>query len=164
METDLKNVHKLYTEVTSRLIARRLTITSMESCTGGLISSLLTDTEGSSAVVKGAFVTYSNEAKIRLGVSGQTIGTYGVYSAQTALEMAAVCRRYYSADIGIGVTGTTGNTDPANRDSIPGEVWFAIDHADTRQAYHLTIPVLPSRFAYKLTAAEAIARELLALI
>ena len=47
----------------------RILITTMESCTAGQIASLLTDTSGSSAIIEGAFVTYSNEAKIQIGVS-----------------------------------------------------------------------------------------------
>ena len=74
-----------YTELTLGLIRRGLTITTMESCTSGQIASLITDTEGSSAVLKGAFVTYSNEAKIMQGVPAAIIGTYGVYSAETRL-------------------------------------------------------------------------------
>ena len=76
-----------YKELTLGLIRRGLTITTMESCTSGQIASLITDTEGSSAVLKGAFVTYSNEAKIMQGVPAAIIGTYGVYSAETASAM-----------------------------------------------------------------------------
>ena len=89
-----------YTELTLGLIRRGLTITTMESCTSGQIASLITDTEGSSAVLKGAFVTYSNEAKIMQGVPAAIIGTYGVYSAETAAAMAEACRAVYGADIG----------------------------------------------------------------
>ncbi|MGN0960180.1 MAG: CinA family protein, partial [Coriobacteriales bacterium] len=53
---------RLYRQLTLLLIERGLSASTMESCTGGLIASLITDTEGSSAVLKGAFVTYSNEA------------------------------------------------------------------------------------------------------
>ena len=55
--------------------------------------------------MKGAFVTYSNEAKIRQGVPAQTISRYSVYSRETAAEMAKACAEAYGADIGIGVTG-----------------------------------------------------------
>ena len=97
-----------FEKITKLLIERRLTITTMESITAGLIASLLTDTEGSSAVLKGAFVTYSNEAKILQGVPAETIEKYTVYSQETAEAMARACARAYQADIGIGVTGTAG--------------------------------------------------------
>ena len=74
---------------------------------------------GASAIFKGGFVTYSNEAKIRQGVPAEVIGTFGVYSPQTAEAMAEACRMAYQAQIGVGVTGTTGNMDPSNADSVP---------------------------------------------
>lgn len=99
----------------------------MESATSGQIASLITDTEGSSAVLKGAFVTYCNEAKIMQGVPAEVLDTYTVYSKETAEAMARACTEAYNADIGIGVTGTMGNIDPSNPDaSAPGQVYFAI--------------------------------------
>ena len=79
-----------------------MTITTMESATSGQIASLITDTEGSSAVLKGAFVTYCNEAKIMQGVPAEIIDKYTVYSTQTAEAMAKACTAVYQADIGIG--------------------------------------------------------------
>ena len=119
-------VHRKYKHLTKKLIETRQTITTMESCTSGQIASLITDTEGSSAVLKGAYITYSNEAKIKQGVPKETIDTYGIYSAETAEAMAVACRTSFKADIGIGVTGSFGNADPNNPDSVPGEVFFAI--------------------------------------
>ena len=116
-----------YRALTLWLIEQKLTITTMESATAGQIASLITDTEGSSAVLKGAFVTYCNEAKIQQGVPADVIDTYTVYSKETAAAMAEVCRESYQADIGVGVTGTMGNIDPANPDaSVPGQVYFAV--------------------------------------
>lgn len=149
-----------YTELTLWLIRRGLTITTMESCTSGQIASLITDTEGSSAVLKGAFVTYSNEAKILQGVPAGIIETYGVYSAETAAAMAEACRSAYKADIGTGVTGSFGNADPANADSVPGEVYFAVATERGTETFHCTIPVQASRLAYKLYMADVIADRL----
>ena len=81
---DESTVREKYRRLTLGLIENKLQITTMESCTSGQVASLLTDTEGSSAVVKGAFITYSNEAKIRQGVPAQLIEQYGVYSPETA--------------------------------------------------------------------------------
>ena len=121
-----EEVREKYDNLVKYLIKNNISITTMESCTAGQIASLLTDTSGSSAIIKGAFVTYSNEAKIRLGVSGETIDEYGVYSKETAAEMARACREFYDADTGIGVTGTFGNVDPENKDSVLGEMYFVI--------------------------------------
>lgn len=151
------NYHKL----TKILISRNLTITTMESATSGQIASLITDTEGSSAVLKGAFVTYCNEAKIMQGVPSEIIDKYTVYSKETAGAMAKACRKAYNANIGIGVTGTMGNVDPANPDvSVPGQVYFAIDIDGNVQAYYVKLPPQPSRLAYKLAVAEEIYEEL----
>ena len=161
---DESTVREKYRRLTLGLIENKLQITTMESCTSGQVASLLTDTEGSSAVVKGAFITYSNEAKIRQGVPAQLIERYGVYSPEPAASMAENCRASYSAAIGIGVTGSFGNVDPANPDSIPGEVFFAIACEKGTSVYHCAIPEQPSRLDYKLYMADVIADRLLLLL
>ena len=150
-----------YISLTKRLIEQGRTITTMESCTSGQIASLITDTEGSSAVLKGAFVTYSDEAKILAGVPKEIIDTYGVYSAETAAAMAEACRRTYRADLGIGVTGSFGNADPLHADSVPGEVFFAIAESGGTKSYHCRVPAQASRFQYKLYMADVLADQLL---
>lgn len=150
-----------YEKVTKALLEDGLTITTMESCTSGQVASLITDTEGSSAAIKGAFVTYSNEAKIMQGVPEEVIKTYGVYSAETAAAMAEACRNAYQADIGVGITGSFGNADPNNEDSVPGEVYFAIALIGETKCFHCSIPVQESRFTYKLYMADVIANQLL---
>ena len=87
-EADIRND---YRKLTKLLIEKNLTITTMESATSGQIASLITDTEGSSAVLKGAFVTYCNEAKIMQGVPAEVLDTYTVYSKETAEAMARAC-------------------------------------------------------------------------
>ena len=79
-----------YRSLTKRLIEKKLTITTMESATSGQIASLITDTEGSSAVLKGAFITYCNEAKIKQGVPAEILDKYTVYSRETAEAMANI--------------------------------------------------------------------------
>ncbi|MCF0179807.1 MAG: nicotinamide-nucleotide amidohydrolase family protein [Bacteroidales bacterium] len=108
------------------LIENKISITVMESCTSGMIASRITDTEGASAIFKGGFVTYSNEAKIAAGVDATIIEKYGVYSKECAEAMALTAQRNFASDIAIGITGSTGNVDPANKDSIIGEVFFCI--------------------------------------
>lgn len=157
-------IREEYRKLTKLLIKRQLMITTMESATSGQIASLITDTEGSSAILKGAFITYSNEAKIMQGVPAEIIDQYGVYSRETAKAMAASCRKAFDANIGIGVTGTMGNVDPANRDSIPGQVYFAIDYNGQMQEYYRELPVQPTRYAYKLAVAKEVVDELLYLL
>ena len=155
-----EQVREKYDDLVKYLIKSNISITTMESCTAGQIASLLTDTSGSSAIIKGAFVTYSNEAKIRQGVSENIINEYGVYSKETAAEMARVCRDFYDADLGIGVTGSFGNVDPKNKDSVPGEVYFAISTREGTESFYCEVPEQPSRLYYKLYMANVIADEI----
>ena len=156
----LKKTQELYHRITLKLIEKEWTVTTMESCTAGFIASLLTDTEGSSAILKGAYVTYSNTAKVDNGVPATVITRFGVYSPETAEMMAKACRESYEADIGIGITGSFGNPDPNNRDSVIGSVYVSFDVRGKRQSWHLQIPEQPSRFDYKRVVAEAVGEKL----
>ena len=158
-------VREKYHRLTCLLIDRNLMITAMESATSGQIASLITDTEGSSAIFKGSFVTYSNEAKIRLGVPEDIIRTYSVYSVQTAEAMARSCAAFYNADIGIGVTGTMGNIDPANAESSnPGSVYYAVYFRGTTTSCAVKIAPQSTRLLYKFRAAEKVADTLLSIL
>ena len=85
------------------------TIACAESCTGGLLTSRLTDVAGSSAYVMGAVVSYTNEVKASLvGVHEATLKAFGAVSEETAREMAEGVRRVIPADIGVGITGIAG--------------------------------------------------------
>lgn len=155
------SVRQKYRDLTLLLIKRGITVSTMESCTAGQIASLITDTEGSSAVFRGSYVAYCNDEKIRLGVPAEVIDSYGVYSEQTASEMARLCRRDFRTDLGVGISGTFGNTDPNNSDSVPGEVFFAISTAKETRSFHCTIPTQRTRFDYKLYMADAVADHIL---
>ena len=155
------SVRQKYRDLTLLLIERGITVSTMESCTAGQIASLITDTEGSSAVFRGSYVAYCNDEKIRLGVPAEVIDSYGVYSEQTASEMARLCRHDFRTDLGVGISGTFGNTDPNNSDSVPGEVFFAISTAKETRSFHCTIPTQRTRFDYKLYMADAVADHIL---
>ena len=157
-----KEVRNDYERLTKELILRGLTITTMESITAGQIASLITDTEGSSAALRGAFVTYSNEAKILQGVPAETIERYSVYSEETAAAMADACRKAYQADIGIGVTGTAGTTDPENPEaSETGTVYYAFSMARGTESFTVHISPQETRHAYKMAVAGEIVTALL---
>jgi competence/damage-inducible protein CinA-like protein len=85
-----------------------LTLATMESCTGGLLASTITDVPGSSDYFKGGLVSYATEMKLAWGVSREIVETHGVISGECAREMARVAREKLSADVGIGVTGVAG--------------------------------------------------------
>lgn len=157
-----KEVRVKYRHLTNLLIQNRLTISTMESATSGQIASLITDTEGASAVIKGAFVTYSNDAKIMNGVPADVIEKYSVYSKETASAMAVSCALLYNADIGIGVTGTMGNADPANPESsVPGQVYFAVAYKGITYPFFKEIPHQESRLMYKLAVADEVCDKII---
>jgi len=88
---------------------KKLKLATAESCTGGMISSAITELSGSSDIFDRGFVTYSNEAKIEmLGVSPKTIETNGAVSEQTAYQMAQGALKNSLGDIAVSVTGIAG--------------------------------------------------------
>ena len=101
----MNNAEKLV----NRLIELGYTITTAESCTGGMISSTIVDVAGASSVVNECHVTYSNEAKVKyLKVKEKTLQEYGAVSENTAYEMALGAGDLACADVAIGVTGLAG--------------------------------------------------------
>jgi nicotinamide-nucleotide amidase len=90
---------------------RDLKLALAESCTGGLLGSLITDVAGSSDYFLGGAVTYAYSAKEAiLGVRQDTLAEYGAVSPQTAEEMAQAARRIFGADLALAVTGIAGPT------------------------------------------------------
>lgn len=91
------------------LMEKDLTIGTVESCTGGLISARLTNVPGVSKVLKNCLVTYSNKSKRKLvGVKKETLEMYGAVSKQVAAEMAKGLAKLYKVDVAIAVTGIAG--------------------------------------------------------
>lgn len=159
----LESVQALYERLTKKLIKSGLTISTMESCTSGLVASLISDTEGSSASFIGGNITYCNEAKIKAGVPTWIIDEFGVYSEETARSMARCASQNFSTDIGVGITGTLGNFDKANQDSKVGEVFFAIDFKGEINSYNISIEKSAERFEQKLMVAQVVGIKLLSL-
>lgn len=127
--------------IIKKLIKSGTTISTMESCTSGLIASMITDTEGASAIFPGGYVTYLNETKIFIGVDENIIKTYGVYSKECAEAMAETVREKMHTDIAIGITGTTGNVDPNNADSVQGKVYFCIIVGEKKNSFEFDADV-----------------------
>ena len=99
------SIQKIWNEIVQKLIQKNLTISAMESCTGGGIANEITNISGASSVLRESYVTYCNEAKIKQGVSADIIEKFTVYSKETAIEMAKAAKHQANSDIGIGVTG-----------------------------------------------------------
>lgn len=88
------------------LLKNNMTISFAESCTGGMLASTLINVSGSSNVINESYVTYSEEAKMRiLGVSKETLNKYTVYSSEVAEEMAEGLKKVTHANVCASVTG-----------------------------------------------------------
>ena len=110
--------------IADQMHERSQTLAVMESCTGGLLSSTLTDVPGSTQYFTAGLVTYHAQQKIDAGVPVEVIEEFGVISQETAKAMAKAVRERYRTDYGIGVTGVAG-PDPA--DGVPpGTVHVAV--------------------------------------
>ena len=127
-------VKYLARDVITILKKEAVLLTTVESCTGGMLASALTDIEGASAVFERGFITYSNQSKIEtLGVKPDIIKSFGAVSAQTASNMALGALQYSKADFAIAITGVAG---PKSSESKPiGLVYIAIAHKDGGQVF-----------------------------
>lgn len=95
--------------VAKLLVEKNLTIAVSESCTGGMVSSMLIDYPGISQVFMEGCVTYSNEAKMsRLGVKKETLDSFGAVSTETAIEMAKGVAMNLKTNVGLSTTGIAG--------------------------------------------------------
>ena len=115
----------LATELGAALKARGYMLVLAESCTGGMVAEVITSVAGSSAWFDRGYVTYSNQAKIdMLGVSAQTLETFGAVSEQIAVEMAFGALKHSQAHIAGSITGIAG-PDGGTADKPVGTVCFA---------------------------------------
>jgi nicotinamide-nucleotide amidase len=115
---------------------KKLTLATAESCTGGLLSAVITEIPGSSLVLDRGFVTYTNEAKQQmLGVAPTTITTYGAVSRECAEEMAKGALAHALVDLSVSITGVAGPTG-----AVPGKpiglVHFAAASRSGRMIHH----------------------------
>jgi len=112
-------------QLADRLQSHSLTITTAESCTGGLIAKSLTDVSGSSAWFRQAWITYSNDAKSQmLGVSDELLAQHGAVSAAVVEAMAKAAQSLSGASIAIAVSGIAG-PGGATPGKPVGTVWIA---------------------------------------
>ena len=143
-----------------RLLQQRgLKLSLAESCTGGLISSRITDVPGSSEYFLGGIVSYAYEAKVDLlGVSWDTLKSHGAVSEQTVLEMARGVRKALKTDIAIAVSGIAG-PGGATADKPVGTTWIALVADGVEQARHFQFD--GDRVQNKESSAEAALQVLL---
>ncbi|MBR5659441.1 MAG: nicotinamide-nucleotide amidohydrolase family protein [Lachnospiraceae bacterium] len=122
-------------ELVALLLEKKMTVTTAESCTGGLIAATLISVPGVSACLNETLVTYANASKHkRLGVSEETLATYGAVSEQTAREMALGALAFADADISIVSTGIAG-PDGGTKEKPVGLVYIGIGCRAQNKAY-----------------------------
>jgi nicotinamide-nucleotide amidase len=146
----------LETMVGGLLREKGLSLVTMESCTGGLLASTITDVPGSSNYFKGGLVAYSNQIKELWGVPAELITQHGAVSAEVALAMATAVRQRLGADIGLSTTGVAG-PEPLEGKPI-GTVFVGVDDGRKGRAVQGNYP--PPRLQIKRRATVAALFEL----
>ena len=134
------------------LVTKNMSVTTAESCTGGLIASLITREPGSSKVFGSGFVTYANTSKNKiLDVPKATLVKHGAVSEPVVLAMLLGALKYGESDIGIAVSGVAGPGGGSD-DKPVGTVWMAWGTHDQHRAVRLQIPGSRDRFQILVAA------------
>lgn len=110
-------------QLAALLLNRGARLTTVESCTGGMIAAALTDKAGSSDWFEGGWVTYSNELKQALGVPVEALRDHGAVSQPVARAMAQAGQRQAGVDVAVAVTGVAG-PGGGSKEKPVGTVWI----------------------------------------
>lgn len=123
----MTRIGQLAKQLVTSAAQANIMVTAAESCTGGMVTTALTDVAGASAVLDRGFVTYSNEAKIDLlGVREATLQAFGAVSSQTAAEMAAgALSAAPKCQLAVAITGIAGPGGGSLEKPV-GLVWFGL--------------------------------------
>ncbi|WP_054738588.1 competence/damage-inducible protein A [Cellulosilyticum ruminicola] len=133
------NEDKLEEQVLECLKKHDYTVSTVESCTGGLLAGRLVNCSGISAYFEQGMVTYSNEAKTKLvGVKAETLASVGAVSPETAKEMAEGVKRVTGADIGLSTTGVAGPTGGSKEKPV-GLVYIGLALPDQTYVHELRL-------------------------
>ena len=117
---------EVYHQLIEYLKEKNITISTAESCTGGLIAKLITDVPGSSRVFLGSIIPYSNELKMKwLGVTPETIEKFGAVSENTVQEMLTGILQETDSDLAVAVSGIAGPTG-GTKDKPIGTVYIGV--------------------------------------
>jgi nicotinamide-nucleotide amidase len=119
----------------SLLIKKHLTIATAESCTGGLLAAALVNVSGVSECLNESYITYSNEAKMRiLQVTKDTLDTYGAVSKECVVEMAENLQKIAHSEVAVSISGIAG-PNGGSTDKPVGTVFVAIQYFDTMTTF-----------------------------
>ena len=147
-------------EIGKILIKKNLTISTTESCTGGLLSSKLTDISGSSAYIKLNLITYANEAKNKmLGVSLNTLNAFGAVSEECAYEMAKGLYNLTNSDICVSTTGIAGPTGGTIEKPV-GLMYSTIYTPQKCKTYKIQVNSMLSRTEIKKAFVEEVLKNI----
>jgi 1,2-diacylglycerol 3-beta-galactosyltransferase len=135
MTANKEHLFELSAQIGEMLTRKNLTVSTAESCTGGLLGHVLTGVSGSSAYYLGGVISYSNSVKAKiLGVNYETLLEHGAVSHQTAQEMAEGTRERLDATIGLSTTGVAGPTGGTPEKPV-GLVYIGISTENDTQSY-----------------------------
>ena len=123
-------------KLVEKLIEKKKTVATMESCTGGGVSNAITNIEGASEILKYSAVTYSNEYKIKMGVSSEVIDKYSVYSEECSIEMSKNISAFAGSDFGVGITGKLNRVDINNPFGEDNQVFISIYDKENNKFYN----------------------------
>ena len=146
--------------VGAALVARGMTLATMESVSGGFLANTITEAPDSNQWYRGGNVAYTIEAMIASGVDSGVLETHGVVSQETANAMSQVAQSATAADFGIGMTGVLGPQDLEGH--RPGTIHIAIAHGDDVREFPLRTP--PRRLVIKRRSCNTALTELRKLI
>lgn len=148
-------------KIINKLKSENKTISTMESCTGGLLANLITNIEEASDVFKFGAVTYSNEFKIKMGVDKDLINKYSVYSIEVSRSMSLSISKFTNSDYGIGITGKLLREDKENLTDKDNIVYASIYSLKENKYYDLEIEVFENnRESNKMLVAKKVIEKL----
>lgn len=129
-----QNLDKTVTDIVKLLLDKSLKIATAESCTGGMISQLITSVPNASSVFDMGVCTYANNAKMQLlGVKSESLENHGAVSCEVALEMAKGIKTLAKSDIGVSVTGIAGPSGGTEEKPV-GTVYCGFSYKDAEFA------------------------------
>ena len=150
---DMNTNDRIAKQLVQKFTQRKLTVATADSCTGGLIAKLITDMAGSSAVLYGGFVTYTNEVKINvLGVDPAIIARDTEVSHACAQAMAEGARVRLGTDFGISTTGYAGPRGGTESDPV-GTVYIGISTKQGTRSERFCAPAGATRTQVRNAAA-----------
>lgn len=122
-------------ELLDLLVEKKLTLSAMESLTGGMFATAFTSLSGASQVFRGAAVTYQDQVKESFGVKKETIDQYGAVSKECSREMAIRASLFFNSDVSVSFTGNAGPLPSENKPV--GLVFISVKIQNTLYTYEL---------------------------